>query len=592
MRLIKAVSGVLACAAVSMGASQAFAQGAGCTALNGATFPVPAGPFSLGTLPFDAGDTISLTNTAFPGAPGGAITLTLTSPVSLVSTEGATVTGQVPATGTFPFSGTAAGAPGSGSLVTATCVAGALPGGGGSSGTPIAQTVNNAETAIRNGQMALRSFSDSIGRAVQDTFGFTGALPARTAEQRPTAPSPQVAMRNLLADEQALVDKLADQPDSADVQRQLADVRRNLNFARATAALSAAPADRAARTSNPTSAADGDHASEARLIRERMARGDTQGLAQRETAVHDGPIGGRPPGTTSGMAGASPSFSLKARDLVDACEAADGCNTPADMMGRRWNVWLEGRAVGANDSLANNNALGFVGSTGVDYKFTPWIAAGLSVGVESFETRFGGFGVRSGTVGVSAMPYVGIRIDDNIFASLFVGVTALTYNANPAAGVSARFESFRLFGGGSLSGVWRDGAWRIQPTLSAVYGGEQQYGYTDSAGTAVGGQNVDYGRVSAGPEVGYTFWADDRSWSVEPFVLAKFNLDFASSNVFNVNGIAVSLRPGTQASGTAGAGVTLQSESGFYLRMQGSYDSIGVSGFDSWTALARGGFRF
>src|SRR5688500_17615240 len=153
MRFIRAISGTIACAAVSMVASQAFAQGAGCTAINGVTLLFTPGPFSIGPLPFDAGDTLTLTNTIAPGAASG-VTLTLTSPFSVVSTVGSTVSGQVPTTGPVAVAGSAAGPPPgpNGSLVTFACVAGTLPTAG--AGTPIAQTVTNAETAIRNGQMA------------------------------------------------------------------------------------------------------------------------------------------------------------------------------------------------------------------------------------------------------------------------------------------------------------------------------------------------------------------------------------------------------------------------------------------------------
>ena len=363
-------------------------------------------------------------------------------------------------------------------------------------------------------------------------------------------------------------------------------------FARSTADLAATPSERSWRTlghSPVPSSLDGRERSalaESALARERMALRDDNSLAQRTTGVYDGPTGLAPR-----RSGPPPTLSFNSRDLIEFADAADSAQSAADIMGR-WNVWLEGRVIGATDSLARNNTLGFVGSTGVDYKFMPWLAVGLSVGIEGFETKFGGAGVRSGTVGVSAVPYVGIRIDDNIFASAFVGVTSITYNTNPTGLTTARFDALRLFFGGALSGVWRDGPWRFQPTLQGTYGNEEQYGYSDSVGTRVGGQNVTYGRLSAGPEVGYTFWADDRSWSVEPYVLAKAHLDFASSNAVLLTGQSVVLRPGTLGSGTAGGGVSLRMDGGAYLRLQASYDSIGVSGLDVWSGLIRGGLTF
>ena len=222
----------------------------------------------------------------------------------------------------------------------------------------------------------------------------------------------------------------------------------------------------------------------------------------------------------------------------------------------------------------------------------PWLAVGMSVGIEGFETKFGTAGVRSGTVGLSATPYVGVRLDDNIFVSAFAGITSINYTNNPAAAVTARFAALRILFGGSLTGVWRDGAWRFQPTLAGTYGSETQPAYQDSTGTNVNGQTVSYGRVSAGPEVGYTFYAPDKKWSAEPFVLAKAALDFASSNATTLNGQSVVLRPGTLGSGSLGGGFEMRFDTGLYIRLQGSYDSLGVSGLDVWSGLIRGGVTF
>src|SRR5262249_47443782 len=157
------------------------------------------------------------------------------------------------------------------------------------------------------------------------------------------------------------------------------------------------------------------------------------------------------------------------------------CDTACDPAERKWNAWLEGRVVGSVDSVAQSNTLGFVGGAGVDYRFRPWLTGGLAVAVENFETRFGLPGTRIGSTGVSALPYLGVRLDSNVFASAFAGFTALNYNANPVLNVSSSFDALRVFFGGAVSGVWHDGPWRFQPSLAAAWATETQYGYTDSS---------------------------------------------------------------------------------------------------------------
>ena len=282
---------------------------------------------------------------------------------------------------------------------------------------------------------------------------------------------------------------------------------------------------------------------------------------------------------------AASSFSL------DACDIAS-CD-PGDPQAHKWNAWAEGRVVGLTDSIAQQSTLGFAGTAGVDYKFQPWLAVGLSLGVENYETRFNLPGVRSGQTGVTVLPYFGVRLTDNVFAEGFVGLTKLYYNVTPGTGITGTFNSLRVFFGGALTGVWHDGNWRFQPSILAAWGSETQNAYTDSNNTFVPQQTITFGRVGAGPEIGYTFKDDRRGWSFEPFGLAKFNVDFSSTPVYTFYGLTpVVARSGTQASGQVGGGMAMLLDEGFYLRVQASYDSIGVPGLDVWSGRIRAGKTF
>ena len=52
------------------------------------------------------------------------------------------------------------------------------------------------------------------------------------------------------------------------------------------------------------------------------------------------------------------------------------------------------------------------------------------------------------------------------------------------------------------------------------------------------------------------------------------------------------VRPGTLGSGSAGGGFEMRFDKGFYFRLQGSYDCIGVIGLDVWSRLICGGITF
>lgn len=126
--------------------------------------------------------------------------------------------------------------------------------------------------------------------------------------------------------------------------------------------------------------------------------------------------------------------------------------------------------------------------------------------------------------------------------------------------------------------------------MTVSYGSESQDAYRDSSGNSVAAQTIQFGRVASGPEVGYTFRADDGSWSLEPFALARFNLDFATDKRVFFNGTYVSTR--SNASGSAGGGFAFRAADGFSARLEATYDSIGVLGLDLWTAMMRLNWNF
>jgi len=283
-------------------------------------------------------------------------------------------------------------------------------------------------------------------------------------------------------------------------------------------------------------------------------------------------------------------FDIGKAELIELAQQPDGFNPIHALLGEKWNVWGQGRFTGSNDALAASSSLGFNASAGADYRLLPWMLAGLSVGVESNEMKQAFAGARTGAVGVSATPYLGFRLDSNLFAAAFAGVTALSYNSNPQAGISASYTGTRAFVGGSLTGSWRDGPWRFEPGISILYGVESLAGYTDSAGTFVPTITPQAGRVSVGPEIGRTWVDPDGGWRIEPYLRAKLNLDYIDNRQVFLNGELVGTRG--SASGAMGGGLTYVGAGGTSARVEASYDSIGVQGLDAWSATMRIGWSF
>jgi hypothetical protein len=415
--------------------------------------------------------------------------------------------------------------------VTLSCVAGTA--------SSVQQQANNAQIAITNGLRTLQNYQEWVTKGLQGSFGMTRGGDTASTRIDPAIRQARVRVETLTRRERELTEEIADASDTqrTDLEHERRDVQRQLAFAKVNAGVAGAPAYQVAAASDGTKTA------------------------------------------------APSSFSL------DACDLAS-CD-PNDPQARKWNAWAEGRVMGLTDSIARQSTLGFAGTAGVDYKFQPWLALGFSLGVENYETRFNLPGVRSGQTGVTVLPYFGVRLTDNIFAEGFVGLTKLYYNVTPGTNITGSFDSLRVFFGGALSGVWYDGNWRIQPSILAAWGSETQNAYTDSNNTFVPAQTITFGRIGAGPEIGYTFKDDRRGWSFEPFGLAKVNVDFSSTPVYTFYGLTpVVARSGTQASGQLGGGIAMLLDEGFYLRLQASYDSIGVPGLDIWSGRIRAGQTF
>ena len=113
-----------------------------------------------------------------------------------------------------------------------------------------------------------------------------------------------------------------------------------------------------------------------------------------------------------------------------------------------------------------------------------------------------------------------------------------------------------------------------------------------SARRIVAVEAITFGRIAAGPEIGYVYKDESRGWSFEPFVLVKGTIDFSSAPVYSIAGTPFIARSGAQAGGQIGGGLAMQLDDGFYLRLQASYDSIFVPGLDAWSGRIRAGKTF
>jgi hypothetical protein len=250
------------------------------------------------------------------------------------------------------------------------------------------------------------------------------------------------------------------------------------------------------------------------------------------------------------------------------------------------NVWAAGAVIGLDnrqDSTVFNATITTV-LGGADYLFGPNLLVGLAGGYERyrFDTTFNSGSFKG--EGLTLGPYAGLRLADRIVLDVWAGATFLRYRMTDEAG-GDNFSARRWFASGNLTGTWQWGPWRVAPRASIFYVEEEQ---TDIEGLTAG-QIVRLGRVSLGPEIGYTIPLESERLRIELFGFAKSEYDFATDdNVPLASGPFRHQRWG----GRVGGGANIAWHPNFTARIQGSYNGLGQNGFDSWSGELRIGLRF
>ena len=133
----------------------------------------------------------------------------------------------------------------------------------------------------------------------------------------------------------------------------------------------------------------------------------------------------------------------------------------------------------------------------------------------------------------------------------------------------------------SLTGNWTDGLWRFSPEIALSYGEEDQDAYLNSLGQQIGAHKATIGRLTFGPEVGYTMTLDDGS-KFEPHASIKGIWNFAASDL-DITSVPTSGNESLEGfRARIEAGFLYTMPSGVGVRAAVNYDGIGDDDFKAW----------
>ena len=261
----------------------------------------------------------------------------------------------------------------------------------------------------------------------------------------------------------------------------------------------------------------------------------------------------------------------------------------------RWSAWFRGTTTFLNDGTPGASFDGSLYSAtgGVDYLVTDNILVGLMFGYEDFklDTKFNA-GAFEGS-GYSVGPYVAVRFWKRYVVNALFAYTWLKSDLNgTSAGTTAAggYDSTRWLVTGNLEGTWRFGRLRLSPAVGVIYARERRPAFTNSAAFTTPATTTVFGRISFGPEIGFTLFRRGHTY-VEPFVSIKGQYDFETrGSLVLSSGAIVPARQKLLA--RQGFGVNLRLGQQFTARLGGFYDGIGRRNYSAWTIELRARIRW
>lgn len=261
----------------------------------------------------------------------------------------------------------------------------------------------------------------------------------------------------------------------------------------------------------------------------------------------------------------------------------------------RFDIWTEAYYTNFNAGSNNIDQDGhaFVSYIGADHRISDRLLIGALAQFDSTNqtsstlvTKVDGNGWMSG-------PYLSAQLPQNLFFDLRAAAGRSSSNDLNIAGVTGNFNTTRWLVIGRLSGDWLNGRWRFTPMTDLAYVEEHQKSFTTSRGTTVLSQHVSLGRMTFGPEIGYSTQVG--VVVLQPYGSLKgiWNFDRPDDPILNgqLTGIGSFFGPIGPSFGTfwgrlsAGVGVLMPKGSVFRIGLM--YDGVGDSNYQSFTALGQ-----
>ncbi len=241
---------------------------------------------------------------------------------------------------------------------------------------------------------------------------------------------------------------------------------------------------------------------------------------------------------------------------------------------RRFDVWAEGSFYKFNGSAGSEGDFALI-YLGTDYLASPNLLVGGVLQYDQLSDSNGSSDIEG--KGWMAGPYVTARLKENLYVDARVAGGTSDNEVTPVGTYTDSFTSTRWLADISLSGVFTQGQWTLQPNAALSYLADRQSAYTNTLGVTIPGQTVSQGQFKVGPTVSRQFLGGN-GWRYEP----KITLDAIYSHA-NISGVSLTTARQEYAwRARVAHELSITSPGGIGLSLTGIYDGIGQREFEAW----------
>ena len=242
-----------------------------------------------------------------------------------------------------------------------------------------------------------------------------------------------------------------------------------------------------------------------------------------------------------------------------------------------WDVWAKIKGAKSESGTASGDF--WLGQFGLHKFINDQTIIGVMAQIDYAEETDSAVGSFADGTGWMVGPYVAGRIgDQNLYYQAMLTYGQSKNDIAPDGTYVDQFDTTRMMASAKLQGSFATGELTISPALQLSYFTETQKAYVDTNSVAIPETKISFGELSFGPTISRQITGANGAVMVPSVgISGVYNFDVsdnlsAQGHTLGTNDFRARLN----------AGLAMQLASGARVNIEGYYDGIGASGFESY----------